>query len=90
MKETHQIRSEIEQLEAKLRDARYRLNEAGLRQMGLQVGDRIEVLGKIVEVTGSLGADYGNPRPEGVYVKKDGTAGQNSAGFIPENEWKKL
>ena len=91
-KEVLEIRSQIGQLEAKMRDAMKRLDEAALRHMGLCIGDRIIVIRHRESfecaVTGVADAAYSNkPRPSAIRVKKDGTVGTQSAGYI--DEWRK-
>ena len=86
MKEVNEIRSQIGQLRAKIRDAEARLEDAGLRHLGLSRGDVIQTQRGLVAVTG-CSATRGDPRPEGVKVKKDGTPGGQSAGYILE--WRK-
>jgi hypothetical protein len=91
-KEVLEIRSQIGQLEAKKRDAVKRLDEAALRHMGLCIGDRIIAtrFGDEFEcsVIGVADAAYSrNPRPSAMRVKKDGTVGTQSAGYI--GEWRK-
>jgi hypothetical protein len=91
MKEVNEIRGRIGTLEAKLRDAEQALSDAGLRAIGLCVGDII-VAHKgssreaLVCVRG-CDARYGTPRPTGVKVKADGTPGHASAGYI--SDWEK-
>lgn len=90
MKEINQIRSEIGTLRKKLADAQFRLEQAGLRHLGLSVGDVIEVKTRRgwldVSVTG-CNAKFGEPNPLGVKMKKDGTVGSQSAGYI--STWRK-
>lgn len=88
MKEVNEIRSQIGTLQAKIVEAKKRLEEAGLRKLGLSIGDRITTNKGLVEVTG-CDAARGYPRPLGVKVKKDGTAGEQSAGRIGSDEWTK-
>ena len=90
--EVLEIRSQITALDAKRRDALARLDAAALRHLGLSIGDRIIVtMGpKDFEavVTGVDSAMWSDrPRPTAVKVKKDGTAGEASAGYI--REWRK-
>lgn len=89
MKEINEIRSQIGTLKAKLRNANDRLREAGLRHIGLKIGDRIEVKGKFVAEVTSCDVWPHGIWPVGVKVKKDGTVGHQSAGFIGDN-WRKL
>lgn len=90
MKEINQIRSQIGQLDSKMADAKARLEAAGLRALGLELGSRIicEERNKeqLAEVTGCE-ASYGTPRPKAVKVKKDGTTSSVSAGYI--GKWRK-
>lgn len=88
MKEINEIRSQIGQLEQKLTEAKARLSEAGLRHLGLSVGDVIiaHVGSKrecLASVTG-CNVSWGEPRVEAIKVKKDGTVGGVSAGYICE------
>ena len=91
MEEVNEIRSQIGQLRARMMDAQSRLEDAGLRAIGLKHGDRIEAkCGRwngFVMVTGCM-ASYGTPRPTGVKIKADGTPGQASAGYI--KAWEKI
>ena len=87
MKEINEIRSQIGQLKSKIRDAEARLEDAGLRHLGLSRGDIIKTPRGLVCVTGCVAGWSSAPRPEGVKVKKDGTAGAQSAGYI--REWTK-
>lgn len=91
LKEVNEIRSQIGQLESKMREARARLEQAGLKALGLCVGDRIEHSGRgsemIAEVTGCE-VNWGEPRPTGKKVKKDGSVSSISAGYI--SEWRKV
>jgi len=89
MKEVNEIRSQIGDLCANIREAEKRLVQAGLRQLGLKIGDRIKTGNTVVEITGCETRD-GDPRPTGVKVKKDGTAGAQSAGYIYRKDWVKL
>jgi hypothetical protein len=86
LKEVNEIRSQIGQLRAKIQDAEDRLESAALKALGLSVNDRIFVRNRygidaLIEVRGCT-SSWGTPRPEGVKVKKDGTAGVSSAGYI--------
>lgn len=92
MKEINEIKSQIGQLQVKLSEAQKRLEDAGMRHIGLKCGDRIEVDGiGIVEVTGVAFPPFRvSPRPEGLKVKKNGRVGKQSAGYIGSNSWRKL
>ena len=91
MDEVNEIKAHIQQLRTQTVQLNKQLVAAGLRALGLEVGDRIFVkdwgdLEKLVEVTGCNTA--GNLRPEGVKVKSDGCAGMQGAGFI--DQWQKV
>jgi hypothetical protein len=91
MKEINEIRSQIGQLQQKISEAEKRLEQAGLKHLGLAVGDVIVAhVGSnrecMASVTGCK-ATYGAPRVEAVKIKKDGTVSQISAGYI--SEWSK-
>ena len=91
LSEVNEIRAQIGQIDAKRKDAVRRLNAAGLRALGLSVGDRIIATscGKDFEVeVEGCESRHGSPRVLGTRVKKDGTAGQQSAGYI--DVWRKL
>jgi hypothetical protein len=89
MKEIKEIRSQIGQLQQKLRDARKRLEQEALKGLGLSVGDRIKTPRGLVEVTGC--EVFSNTISlYGVEVKKDGTTGTQSAGYIGPDEWERV
>ena len=92
MKEVMEIRSQIGQIRKKLQDARARLADAALREIGLQIGDRIIVDRRGVDVECSVSgvevSEYnGDPKPLAVIVKKDGTSGVQSVGYF--RGWRK-
>ena len=87
MEEINEIRNEIAQLRRKVMSAESRLEDAGLRHLGLSIGDIIKTPRGLVCVTGCETRLPTTPRPKGVKVKKDGTAGNQSAGYI--SEWSK-
>ena len=87
MKEINEIRSQIGQLKQKLKDAQMRLEQAGLKAIGLSVGDRIKTKKSVIEVIGCEVSTWSDPRPIGLKVKKDGTTGAQSAGWLSEGEW---
>jgi hypothetical protein len=90
MDEVNEIKAQLQQLRTQTVQLNKQLVGAGLRALGLKVGDRIMVTKKDVqfwvEVTGCNTAV--NPRPEGVKVKTDGCAGMQGAGFI--DQWRKV
>jgi hypothetical protein len=92
MKEIYEIRSQIEQLKQKISEAEKRLEDAGLRHLGLSIGDIIVAhVGTKRECLASVKgcvARWGNtPRVEAFKIKKDGTVSEISAGHI--SEWAK-
>jgi len=90
MKEINEIRSQIGQLERKLRDARKRLEKAGLKVLGISVGDRIKTPKGLAEVTGCEVSTFSDPRPTGLKVKKDGTTGEQSIGYVFRKDWERV
>jgi hypothetical protein len=90
MDEVNEIRAQLQRRRAQTVQLNKQLVGAGLRALGLSVGDRIMVTKKDeqfwVEVTGCNTAD--NLRPEGVKVKTDGCAGNQGAGWI--DQWRKV
>jgi hypothetical protein len=91
MDEVNEIRAQIQQLRTQTVQLNKQLVGAGLRALGLKVGDRIMVHGwpcadVLVEVTGCNTA--ATLRPEGLKVKSDGCAGMNGAGYI--GVWEKV
>lgn len=89
--EVNEIRAQLQQLRTQTVQLNIQLVGAGLRALGLKVGDRIWVercpaVTVLVEVTGcNTGL---NLRPEGVKVKTDGCASMQGAGFI--DQWRKV
>lgn len=88
--EVEEIKSQIGQLQSKLKSAQLRLKDAQFRATGLSVGQVIMVQSHsgidtyMISVTGW--GDYNCVG--GVKIKKDGTAGKQSAGYIPK--WREL
>ena len=90
MKEINEIFSQLGQIQQKLKEARKRLEQAGLKALGLSVGDRIKTAKGLVEVTECEVFTWGDPRPTGLKVKKDGTTGTQSAGWLRPDEWERV
>ena len=89
MKEVKEIRSQIDRLKHRQCEALKCLEAAGLRALGLKVGDRIkDAKGREISVTGCE-ARYGSIRPHGKLFKKNGTVGLQSAGWIDDG-WEKV
>lgn len=88
MKEINEIKSQMGQLRQKLTAAKKRLEQAGLKALGLSVGDVIKTKKGLVHVTGCEAVSHW-VWPVGLKVKKDGTVGQQSAGHIGD-EWERV
>ena len=91
MSNFNEIREEVKQLQIKLADANKRLEAAGLEYLGLSIGDVIVAhVGTKRECLASVkgcAVSWGNPRVEAFKIKRDGTVGGISAGYI--DEWSK-
>lgn len=91
-KKIDNIKSQIVQYKQRIRELEAQGEQAALEVMGLKVGDRIIVAGRNgdfeAQVTGVAYWDY-SPGPTAVKIKKDGTAGSQSIGWICAGEWRK-
>lgn len=91
-KKIDNIKSQIGQYKQRIRELEAQGKQATLEVMGLKVGDRIIVAGRNgdfeAQVTGVDHWDF-SPRPTAVKIKKDGTAGSQSVGWIGAREWRK-
>ena len=91
-KKIDNIKSQIGQYRQRICELEAQGKQAALEVMGLKVGDRIIVAGRTgdfeAQVTGVDCWDF-SPRPTAVKIKKDGTAGNQSVGYIGAREWRK-
>lgn len=86
------IKSQIGQYKKRIRELEAQGKQAALEVMGLKVGDRIIVAGRKGDFEAQVtGVDHWDlsPRPTAVNIKKDGTAGSQSVGWIGLREWRK-
>ena len=91
-KKIDNIKLQIGQYKQRIRELEAQGEQAALEVMGLKVGDRIIVAGRKgyfeAQVTGINHWDF-SPRPTAVKIKKDGTVGSQSVGWIGSREWRK-
>ena len=91
-KKIDNIKSQIGQYKQRIRELEAQGKQAALEMMGLKVGDRIVVARRKgdfeAQVTGADNWDL-FPRPAAVRIKKDGTASNQSVGWIGSGEWRK-
>ena len=88
--EINEIKSQIGQIQGKLADAKDRLRDAQFRATGLTVGQIV------MKTSWHSGKDeclvcvkgWGNFGVDSVKIKKDGTAGKQSAGYM--KKWRLL
>lgn len=91
-KKIDNIKSQIRRYRQRIRELEAQGEQAALEVMGLKVGDRIIVAGRNGDFEAQVtGVDYWafSPRPSAVKIKKDGTAGNQTVGWIGAAEWRK-
>ena len=91
-KKIDNIKSQIGQYKQRICELEAQGEQAALEWLGLKVGDRIIIAGRTGDFEAQVtGVDHWafSPRPTAVKIKKDGTAGNQSVGWIGSREWRK-